>query len=310
MQVHGEKRLTSASGRDNLDLFWGRVNIGLDFKDERLQSKVNVRIFPEGFGFDPLTSVAYDTAGQGSIKSLAEPQAKVQLTQAWARYSWAAASLRVGRMETHDGPSESYGYYLDLGPGGKFLSRKPGSAHNALEVAVRRGPSTTSLALATTDRKVNRGYLRVQQKLALPPRWQAELGYRSNLFDRWKFPEAGILHRYSALVAYAPRPGVLLFAEGALLQVMNREEDDIPVLAGVQFPAGPFADLVSLEAEYLSTRKVVTGTVSEDKGLLVNAYGRKKLWKRLNFDLGLFSDAARPDPAALGFGLRMTSAIK
>ena len=102
-----------------------------------------------------------------------------------------------------------------------------------------------------------------------------------------------ILNRFDATLGYAAAENVLLFCEAALIQVPNRREDDLPFLAGVQFPATPFADRVSLEAEFLSSRTVKAGAGTEDKPVLLNAYGRKRLWKRLNIELGLFSDAGR-----------------
>ncbi len=310
VQIHGERKVTAAQNRDNLDLFWGRINIGLDYKDEQLQSKINVRIFPDGFGFEPLTGVTFDTVGQGSVKTKTEPQAKVQINNAWVRYSWPDIAVRVGRIEMHDGPSESYGFYIDEDPSGKFMSRKPGSGHNALEFTSQKVGFATSMILAAADKNLDRGYLRLQEKYQSPLGFQAGLGYRSNVFDQWRFPEDEIIQRFDATLAYEIRKGILLFGESAMLQVQNRKEDDRPLLIGVQFPAAQFADLVSLEAEFLSNRQVKTGSTLEDKTWLFNAYGRKKFFSRLNFEMGIFSDASRADAAALGMGLRMTSAIK
>lgn len=310
VQIHGERKFTTAHARDNLDFFWGRVNIGLDYKDDRLQSKINIRIFPDGFGFDPLTGVTFDTSGQGSVKTQTDPQAKVQINNAWVKFSWPDLDARVGRIEMHDGPSESFGYYLDGAPSGKFMSRKPGSGHNALEFTSQRAGFSTSMVLAAADKKVNRGYLRLQEKYAGPMGFQAGVGYRSNVFDQWKYPEAEILHRFDMTLGYEIRKGVHIFGEGALIQVPNRLEDDLPFLIGLQFPVAPFVDQVSLEAEFLSTRQVKSETRLEDKSWLFNAYGRRKFYKRVNFEMGLFSDATRVDAAALGMGLRMTSSIK
>lgn len=235
IQIQGERRLANGSGQDNLDDFWGRLNIGAEYRSPGFQSKVNVRIFPEGFGFEPLTGAAFDTAGQGSLKTQTQPASKLLVNHAWARFAAGDFGLKVGRFETLESQSASYGNYIDQGPSGRFLARP--AIHNAAEGAWAAGPWSSSLMLESGDRKLDRGSLRALQGFSGPGGSKASLGYRSNLFDRLRFPSAEILHRID-VGAVSPRfGGWQAFAEAAWMQTAGAA-DQAPVLAGVRPPHG------------------------------------------------------------------------
>ena len=131
VQIQGERRLATGSKQDNLDNFWGRVNIGTEYKSPTFQSKVNLRIYPEGFGFEPLTGATFDTTGQGALKTQTQPSSKLLVNHAWVRFTPGAYGLRIGRFETQESQSATYGNYIDLGPSGLFLARP--AVHNATE---------------------------------------------------------------------------------------------------------------------------------------------------------------------------------
>jgi hypothetical protein len=303
IQIQGERKLTSQSNRDNLDDFWGRLNFGGEYKSADFESKLNIRIFPEGFGFEPLTGATYDTTGQGSLKLQTQPSARIVINHAWARYTVSDFRLKVGRFETVETFSENFGNYVDLAPGGKFMSRP--AVHNAMELSRTFGPFAGSTLLGTNDRKLNRGFLRVYGKYAPAKTFQAALGWRANAFDRFKYPKDEISQRYDVNLMYAGLPlGWKAFAEAALLQA-PRKPDDTPLLLGMQPNAGKALDLLAFEAEWLPTRKAG----KEYKEWLYNIHARKVLG-RLKLDAGLQSDLADPDWDAFGFGLRMTSNIK
>lgn len=116
IQIQGERKFTSQSNRDNLDDFWGRLNFGAEYDDGNFQSKVNIRIFPEGFGFEPLTGATFDTVGQGSLKVQSQPSPRMVINHAWVRYSVGCAKVRFGRFETVETKSDNFGNYVDLGP--------------------------------------------------------------------------------------------------------------------------------------------------------------------------------------------------
>jgi hypothetical protein len=302
IQIQGERKLTAESDRDNLDDFWGRLNFGAEYKQGGFQSKVNIRIFPEGFGFEPLTGATFDTAGQGSLKVQTQPSSRIVVNHAWAKYALGPTALKVGRFETVETQSDNFGNYVDLAPGGRFMSRP--AVHNALELGLPAGPVSGSALLGTNDRKLNRGFLRLYGKYAPIPALALSAGYRGNVFDRFKYPGEEILQRFDAGCLWKSPVGWNAFAETAVLQAAGRE-DDRPLLLGIQPKTGKVLDLLSLEAEWLADRKAA----GKAKEWLFNLHARKAAG-RFKIDAGCYSDPADADWNAFSVGLRMTSNIK
>jgi hypothetical protein len=302
IQIQGERKFSAKSNRDNLDDFWGRLNFGAEYKAKEFESKINIRIFPEGFGFEPLTGATFDTVGQGAIKTQTTPQSRVVINHAWAKYSLGDARLKIGRFETVETQSDNYGNYVDLGVSGKFMSRP--AAHNAVELSSSVGPVAVSGLLGTNDRKLNRGFLRLYGKYSPIPVLALSLGYRANLFDRFKFPDDEIVQRYNVGAAYKLPAGWKAFAEAAILQVVNKD-NETPVLLVIQPPTGKFLDLLSLETEYVKNRTAA----KKPREWLFNLHARKSVG-RVKIDAGCYSDPADKDWNATQIGLRMTSNIK
>jgi hypothetical protein len=303
IQIQGERKLTTQSRRDNLDDFWGRLNFGGEYKSAAFESKVNIRIFPEGFGFEPLTGATFDTSGQGSLKVQSQPQARVVINHAWVKYALGSYRLKAGRFETVETQSENFGNYVDLAPGGKFMSRP--AVHNAVELSRARGPFAASLLLGTNDRKLDRGFLRLYGKYSPSPLLQASFGYRANAFDCFKYENESLLQRFDAGLLWAGLPGGWkAFAEAALLQNAGAG-DDTPVLLGLQPNGGKVLDLISLEAEWSPTRRIA----GRYKEWLANVHVRKALG-RFKVDGGWYSDILDPAWDAFGVGMRVTSNIK
>lgn len=302
LQIQGERKLTAASNRNNLDDFWGRLNFGAEYNEDAFQSKVNIRIFPEGFGFEPLTGATFDTTGQGSLKLQTQASSRVVINHAWARFAAGEYRMRFGRFETVETQSANFGNYVDLGPGGRFSSRP--AVHNAIEATRTIGRFSGSVLLGTGDNKVNRGFLRLYEKFAFSKDLTAAVGYRSNVFDRFKFPDQEILQRFDLNLAMGLPMGWKAFAEAAVLQVAG-QDDQTPLLIGIQPFTGKTLNLLSLEAEYLPDRLVA----KKPKELLLNLYARKVLG-RLKLEGGLSSDLSDPEWNSFSFGIRVTSNIK
>jgi hypothetical protein len=302
IQIQGERRLATGSKQDNLDDFWGRANLGAEYKGKDFQSKANIRIFPEGFGFEPLTGATFDTTGQGALKTQTQPSSKVVVNHAWVRFTPGAWGLRMGRFETQESQSATYGNYVDLGPSGRFLARP--AVHNALEGTWTRAAWSSSLLLGSGDRKLNKGFLRAVEKLAIPGGMQASLGYRANVFDRFKFTDAEILQRFDAGLLSPVWGGWQGFAEAALLQAPSRD-DETPILIGLRPPTGKALDALSLELEWVPDRKIK----GKAKEVFANAYV-KKTWGRARVEAGIASDGTDPDGNAFTVGLRVTSSLK
>jgi hypothetical protein len=302
IQIQGERKFTSQSGRNNLDDFWGRFNFGAEYDDGNFQSKINIRIYPEGFGFEPLTGATFDTTGQGSLKVQTQPSPRMVINHAWVRYGIGPAKLRLGRFETVETKSDNYGNYVDLAPTGKFMSRP--ATHNAVEGTAPAGAGTVSVLLGTADNKLNRGFLRMYGRYPISPRLEATLGYRANLFDRFHYPDAEILQRYDAGLSATLPSAWKAYAEAAVLQVAGRE-DDTPLLLGIQHPVGKIFDAVAAETEWLKDRKAA----GNDREWLLNLHARKTAG-RFKLDLGAYSDPADKDWNAFLIGLRITSNIR
>ncbi|MEO6098083.1 MAG: hypothetical protein ABIW76_21435 [Fibrobacteria bacterium] len=302
VQIQGERKFTSAASRNNLDDFWGRLNFGAEYNSADFQSKINIRIFPEGFGFEPLTGATFDTTGQGSLKLQTQPSSRVVVNNAWVKYSAGTYRIKFGRFETLETQSSNFGNYVDLGTGGKFLSRP--AVHNALELSAVRGKFSGSALLGTNDSKLNRGFLRLYEKYAFSPKLQASVGYRANIFDRFKYQDQEILQRYDLNLALGLPRKWKAFAEAALLQAGGKD-DERPLLLGIQPFTGKALDLLSLETEYVPDRQVA----KKDKEWLLNLHVRK-IFGRLKLESSLSSDLADPAWNAYSLGLRITSNIK
>jgi hypothetical protein len=302
IQIQGERKFSAQSKRDNLDDFWGRLNFGAEYNQGDFQSKLNIRIFPEGFGFEPLTGATFDTAGQGSLKTQTAPSSRIVINHAWAKYALGITKLKIGRFETVETQSDNYGNYVDLGASGRFMSRP--AVHNAMETSLPLGPVASSIMLATNDRKLNRGFLRVYEKYSPIPDLALSAGYRANVFDRFQYPDDEVLQRFDAGIAWKSPIGWRAFAEAAVLENAGRE-NDMPILFGIQPRTGRFLDLLSLEAEWLTDRKAA----GENKELFFNVHARKAVG-RFKLDAGCYSDPSDPDWNAVSLGLRMTSNIK
>lgn len=302
IQIQGERKVSAKSNRDNLDDFWGRLNFGAEYKAKDFESKINIRIFPEGFGFEPLTGATFDTVGQGAIKTQTTPQSRVVINHAWAKYSLGDSRLKIGRFETVETQSDNYGNYVDLGTSGKFMSRP--ASHNAVEFSSPLGPVAASALLGTNDRKLNRGFLRLYGKYSPIPALALSLGYRAPVFDQFKYPDDEILQRFDAGAACKLPAGWKAFAEAAVLQAVDKD-DETPVLVGVQPPTGKYLDLLSLETEYVKDRTAA----KEPREWLFNVHARK-IVGRVKIDAGCYSDPADKDWNAFQIGLRMTSNIK
>lgn len=303
IQIQGLRKLTTQSKRNNLDDFWGRLNIGTEYAGEDFQSKLNLRVFPEGFGFEPLVGATFDTTGQGSVKLQTQAQTRVVVNHAWVRFGIGDYGFKVGRFETLETHSENFGNYIDLGPTGKFMSRP--ASHNALQFSRSEGPLEASVMLGTNDRNLNRGFLRTFGRYAPSKAFQATAGWKANVFDRFRQKDEEILHRFDAGLMCGGLPlGWKAFAEAAVLQIQG-DGNETPILVGIRPNAGKALDLLAFEMEWAPDRRVA----GREKEILFNTHARKA-FGRVKLDFGFWSDVSDPDADAFGLGMRMTSGIK
>lgn len=77
----------SGKKHDNLDEFWGCANLGAKCKAKGFSSEVNIRAFPEGWGYEPLTGLSIkDFTDTLSLSTSKTSIAKFQIEQAWVKY--------------------------------------------------------------------------------------------------------------------------------------------------------------------------------------------------------------------------------
>jgi hypothetical protein len=303
VQIQGDKSWAKGWGGNNLDNLWGRLNFGAEYKKDDFSSKFNIRIFPEGFGFEPVVGASYDTTGQGNLKVSTSQQSKVLINHAWVRQQLAFFSIRVGRFETRQTPSYIYGDYIDLAPNGSFGSRV--AVHSATEINSEFGGMKSSLILGTNDKHLNKGFLRVYESWDNGQGLMMAVALKSNLFDKVYEQNADMLNRFTVSGHYSPAKIWGVYAETGMLQ-RELADDQFPVLGGVYFPAGILADKLSLEAEFVPDRQIDKA----DKPVLFAVYGQKKLFTRATFDVGLYSDPTSSEDIDIGTAVRFTCLLK
>ncbi len=303
VQIQGDKSWARGWGGDNLDNLWGRLNIGAEYKNQKFSSKFNVRIFPEGFGFEPVIGASYDTAGQGTLKVKTSEQSRVLVNHAWVRQQFSEFAIRVGRFETRQTPSFIFGDYLDLAAGPTFGSRV--AVHSATEITSETGGMKSSLILGTNDKRLNKGFLRVYESWENGQGLALSASLRSNLFDKIYDQDIELINRVSGTARYTDPKKWGVFAEIAMIQQLLAL-DQFPVLVGAFVPAAWVANKISLEIEYLADRKLQ----GEDMPLMFAVYGQKKVFERATFDVGLYSDPKGKGLEDVATAVRFTCALK
>ncbi len=299
VEIQGTKSFEDGFKGDNLDQLWGRMNLGAEYKDSVWATKFSLRLYPEGFGFDPVVGATFDTSAR-ALSTKTQSLALVQVMEAWMQADFGPFQTRAGRIKTSETHSAVFGNYIDQGAGPKFKSRL--AYHNATEfLSSSNGGIESSMMLGVSDPNLNRGFLRIVEKWTSPGGLSLMGGFKSNIFDLVYDMDADILNRVVFSPAYSLPNGVKVYAEGAWQQVSGKD-DEIPVMGGVSFGIKKVVDLVSLEAEFLSDRKAG----GEDKPVLLHWHMARKFLKRLKVEASLHSDPSAPDFEDMSGSLRVS----
>jgi hypothetical protein len=209
--------------------------------------------------------------------------------EAWMQADFGPFKTRAGRIKTSETHSAVFGNYIDQSAGPKFKSRL--AYHNATEFISESGNGiTSSLMLGVSDPNLNKGFLRIVEKWESPFGLSLMGGFKSNIFDLVYDADADVINQVAFSPAYTLPNGIKVYMETAWQQVAG-DDDQIPVMGGVGFKAGPYVDLVALETEFLADRK----SGGEDKPLLLHLHMAKKFLKRLKVEASLHSDNKAPD---------------
>lgn len=312
VQVQAQKALWDNGADVNLDEFWGRANFGAVYKSDNFSSALNIRAFPEGWGYEPLTGLTLrDSNDSVSLATSKTQIAKIQIEQAWVKYVWSSVDLRIGRFYTTTSKTLTLGNLLDQNPGTGFQSKI--AYHNALEGVIKTGPVATAVLLGAGDKNLNTGYLRIQATATLIDKALAvNAGYRANVFDIVRDEDAEVYHRLFAGADYEVikglRPyfelGILDNTKGAVQKNVD-EEVVVPLVIGTSIPAGKLLNALVAEVEVLGER-VIAG---DDAPVLWSLYIDKKCTSYSRFQLGLLSDAAG-GAGKVRVALRYTGSLK
>jgi|GEM_PF-6489244 len=288
IQVQGAKSFKSGVGGNNMDEYFTRVNFGGSYSDTGLESKINLRFWPEKFGN------------------------KFAITEAWVKFFLPTGAIRLGRTEASDSKSlvSIYGSYLEKAPQTVFKTRL--DYYNMVEYGYKTDLVSSSLMFGVKDSLFNTGFVRFLQKFTLAPVWNVSVGYKSNIWDlvQNKADTSELLHNFILGSSYT----LNLFTfnlEAAYLQFKGYE-DQFPVMLGITAKVGKVIDQLALETEILTNRsKTINSKQDVDKNrVLLSLSGNKKVHKRLNIEGAVFSDETGADFLDFSSALRITASIK
>lgn len=320
-------------GSGNVDQVFGRVNLQWAFsEDSTFSSLVHLRGFPGGFGYEPMIGASY-LPGEyqfinPAIINLPSPDSvlpTIQIFQAWVKYRFTDFDIRVGRLLTENSESKHFGNYLDISPGGSFMSARVG-VHNAVEFTSKYNNLTTQVHLALGDVVGNRGYLRVSESIQASPQLSFFLGVKSNIFDLIHYDvtedDANLKTTLNASTGYTLNSLARIYLEGGWSIAKNDDNKDdhiFPALVSLRLYTSDFWKQLQLpvvfeklvvESEYLYNReKLPTLYKGIDQDFLWNLHFEKTYYKRMFLEASLF---AAPTPKYLwntGLGLRFSSQI-
>lgn len=299
----------------NVDQLSGAANIGLKYTDEHFSSDLNIYAYPPGYGYSVLTNATYqreDTA----VATESSDLPGVDILNAWVKFATPVLDIKVGHILSYQSNSSCwmFGDYLDEDPVdasyieyGDFQYR--GAVSNALELSKTVGASSTSIALLAGDKDLNTGMLRIIQDIRPNDNLWFSLGWRINCFDRIQDKEAVLQNRIAATAGFSNENNFKVYAEPAVILSSDSATDPrVPILLGLQVPAGKVFDFVALESEILPDRVAYDKDGKEvKKPVLLYLHAERTAGDFGLFDAAIYNDAKGPSFGDLGFALRFTA---
>ncbi len=332
IQIQTSKTL---NGKGNVDQLYGRANLKWAFaekaeKQTLFSSLVHVRVYPSGFGFEPLLGASFNksttNATSPAISTQTPPNEAIptlQIYQAWIQYRFSDFNLRVGRLVTNDTKSLHFGNYLDFAPGGQLTFSRDG-LHNALEFYQPYQNFMTKILLGIGDSKGNRGFFRFHEKISINYRLSLNLGYRVNVFDLIHYDWNDSAAQLRNTLTFGGEMKFSKTIEGYLETSWSHlkgqdHSNPIPLLLGLDYKLSEnksmakivaLPDKIRLELEYISDRKIHYGPYNGiDQDVLWNVYFEKTWLKRMFFQISAFAAPSKEDVYNAGLGVRFTSKI-
>ncbi|ERP39206.1 hypothetical protein [Chitinivibrio alkaliphilus] len=330
--IQAQKDLYDNDRSDNLDNWFGRLDLGGVVESGRHSVDVMLRFYPEGFGHDfrgpgmktvdvmefhqgyqviqgPGTFPIYipyeDTTivGQDTIMDMENMQEfsmeRVQIRRALYRYDGDMLNLTIGRDLISETEGKIFGNYIDEGiHGSGFLGK--GIFANFLSLEKQMDMASLTVLLEATSANLNTGNLRTWFDVTPMENLEVGLGYKSNIFDKVYDDDMDVIHSLALNTAYTLPSQVTLFAETGVKDLHEDLDAYAPVLLGANIPLPGMVRYVQVETELLKTgdRERLTGI--EDTPVLYGISSCVELNDNVEFALGFFSayDAEKPTIAA------------
>jgi hypothetical protein len=300
IQLQGQKAIWEDPSKDNLDDLWGRINLGVKTTDKEkgYTAVLNLRAFPEGFGYEALTRVKMK--GDSAIEETKVNIGRFQVEQAWVNFELPLGFFgKMGRWSTTS-VSSTLGNYVDADPGANWQAKI--IYHNATTLGWANDWVEAQTLFGVADPKLNKGYFAGSLKLKETMFGELTAAYRSNVFDMYQDGDANIEHRMTLAWQGLNRWLVKPHAEFAMLR---KDADatgyDMPVLIGASYQLGK-SHRVLTEVEYLNDRQVN----KEDQPLSLHLATDHKINDFARLQLGALTDAKAPDWSDLRLAARVS----
>lgn len=289
VQIQAQKSyldITNPKNKDNLSDLWGRFNLNAKVTEEQYQAVINLRVYPENFGYEVLNSATVKEVND-SVQ-LVQSKSKVanfQAEQAWINLGQSTgAYFKMGRWLTSTMGTSVIGNLLDQDLGASIFGRI--AYHNAVEFGYNTTPFKIGLMLEAGDTKLNTGMERLFAQLNLGPSTKIVAGYRTNATDSYANDKSLREHR-STLGVSQQLAGLTLGAEAGIISPKGSDEYSYPAMAFVNYP-WTTGQVLKLECGYQNDRQVS----KVDQPLLYALFSENKITDRLKIFVSVHSDPA------------------
>lgn len=312
IQIQAQRAFWENGSNNNLDELWGRINVGAKAKAENFSGEINIRAFPEGFGYEALTGLTVrDSTDTISLTTTKTNIGKFLVEQGWVKYSSTLLDFKIGRYFTSTSKSIANGNYIDQDAGVAYMGKL--AYHNASEFILKTGMLQSSVMLGINDSKLNTGYLRIWESVAPTKELNVGAGYRSNVFDLPYNENARLIHRIGITGDYLIKKDLKPYVEAGIIIRSKPTSPStatdtvlIPVVIGTSIPTAGILTTLAVEVEIDKDRKV-SGT---ERPVTFAILLSKKIGPYVNLQAALLSDNASKNASDMRLALRFTSALK
>lgn len=306
LSTKAEKAVYDNGVHDNIDDFYGRVTFGMKAALNNFVSKVEIRAYPAGFGYELLRGIQ-DEEDVENINPLYEKVAKFQVNEAYAAYRGDVLSFGVGRAGLFNSNAAFFGNYVDEGPGGYFTGK--GVTGNFMKFLFEYNLGKTSVVIGSDDAKLNEGYVRIFQDFNILENGHIGIGVRNTLPNEVHSTDSTVMWNTTLALDYAIKGKVKVFSEVGFTDFSKDDDPLIPVVVGVQFPLMPVFTAVALETEILKEEdRAVIGTENDMKQMSAVQWGldlQRVINRHFNVQGGIYSEREAGE-VALGLKLNVS----